>query len=83
MGKRRDQLAVRTILVTFYSALHTISLVPVDRDTRILLGERARDRALRFLGHFERNVRYEPGSYLDEAVRHARRRIERAKVDQA
>ncbi len=81
MARRREQLALRTIVVTFVAALHTISRMDLDRDMRMLLAEGARDRALEFLTAFERKVPYEPGSYLDEAVRDARRRIERATIE--
>jgi hypothetical protein len=80
VGRRRDELAVQAILVTFLSALHTIGRLYDDRDVRILLAEGARDRALALLTNFERNVRYVEGSYLDRAVNEARKRIEDASL---
>ena len=80
MGKRFSELAVQTVLVTFLSALDTISRLPAERDIRVLLAEQARDRALHLLVQAERRLPYEDGSYLDIAVREARKRIEQAEV---
>jgi hypothetical protein len=80
VGRRRDELAVQAILVTFLSALHTIGRIYDDRDMRVLVAEGARDRALAFLARLERDAPYVEGSYLDRAVKDARRRIEDAPV---
>ena len=80
MDKRLNVLAVRTILVTFLSAMDTISRLPAERDMRVLWAEGARDRALEFLAQAERRLPYEEGSHLDTAIREARRRIEQAQL---
>jgi hypothetical protein len=80
VGNRINELAIRTILVTFLSAIDTISRLPTERDVRVLLAEGARDRALQFLAQAERRVPYDPGSYLDSLIRESRTRIEQAQV---
>lgn len=80
MGRRRDELAVQAIVVTFLSALHTIGRTHEDRDMRVLLSEGARDRALAFLANLERTLPYIDDSHLDRLMRDARRRIEAASI---
>ena len=80
MGKRRDQLAIQLIVVTFVASLRGIAQTS-DRDLRITMTEQARDRALQLLDAAARNMPYLPDSPLDRAIREARRRIESASVD--
>lgn len=80
MGTRMNELAVRTILVTFLSAIDTISRLPAERGTRAIFAEGARNRALQLLAQLECRLPYEEGSYLDSAIREARTRIAQAQV---
>ena len=81
MGTRRDLLAVQTIVVTFASAMHAIGMMDrEDEDTRIILADRARHRALRLLDQTAARLPYVDGSALDIAIRRARERIEQAQV---
>jgi hypothetical protein len=81
VARRRDLLAVQTIVITFVAALRAIARTP-DRDRRVIMAEQARDRALTLLDAAERNIPYVVGSPLDRAIREARRRIEETSVDE-
>ena len=73
--RRRDLLAVQVVVVTFAAAVRSVSQLP-DRDMRLILIERARDRALHLLDATAANLPYQPNSPLDHVVREGRRRIE-------
>jgi hypothetical protein len=77
---RMNELAIRTILVTFLAAMDTISRLPAERGTRVVFAEGARNRALQLLAQAEHRLPYEEGSYLDAAIREARARIQQAQL---